>query len=159
MSSAADNKQLLKQMQILAIAMSAGVFLFILVAVILNQLNGPLMPEMLEHKKTLTIVVAISSFITLLIAKQTWTKAIQAAKISLNPLSDKLNQYRTALVKYLALCEVPALAGIILFLFTGEFIFIAIAAVMVGYMLANLPAKKKVIENLELDLMQQKELE
>jgi hypothetical protein len=159
MSNGTKSKEGLKHMQILAFAMSAGVLLFVLVAVFINQLNGPFRPEMLENKKIFTIIIAVGSFIALLAAKQSWVKSINAAKISLNPLSDKLNQYRTALVKYLALCEAPAITGIIFFLLTGEFIFIAFAAVMVGFMLANIPTKKKVIENLELDLKQQQELE
>ena len=72
---------------------------------------------------------------------------------------DKLNQHRSALIRYLVLCEVPAFVSILLFMFTGDFIFQVYAAIFLGFMLAVAPIRRRVIVELELDVQQQKELE
>jgi hypothetical protein len=53
----------------------------------------------------------------------------------------------------------PVLLSIILFIFTGNFVFQVYAAIFLGFMLAIAPIPRKVIAELELDGQQQKELE
>jgi len=53
----------------------------------------------------------------------------------------------------------PALLGILLFLFTGDFVYQVYAAIFLGFMLAMTPIPRRVAASLELDGQQQKELE
>jgi hypothetical protein len=88
-----------------------------------------------------------------------FSKRIADAKKTLNPLNEKLNQHRTALIRFLVICEMPVLLSIILFIFTGNFVFQLYAAIFLGFMLAVAPIPRRVIAELELDEQQQKELE
>jgi hypothetical protein len=74
-------------------------------------------------------------------------------------LPDKLNQYRSALIIYIALCEGPALFGIILFFVTGNYLMFIITGITIASMLAKMPSRKRVVDDLTLDWKQQQELE
>ncbi|HKZ65243.1 MAG TPA: hypothetical protein VJ111_02750 [Chitinophagaceae bacterium] len=136
-----------------------GVSLLMIAAVIINQIKGPLAPELKKYHITFIWTMAALSFICLFAAKRVFNKGITGAKKCLNPLNDKLNQYRSALIRYLVICELPVSLSIILFLFTGNFIFEVYAAIFLGFMLAVAPMQRRVIAELELDWQQQKELE
>ena len=136
-----------------------SVLLLMLIAIFISQTKSVLVPELSKHKTLFTWSMAALSIICFLAAKRVFNKGIAAAKNSLNPLNDKLNQHRSALIKYLAICEIPALLSILLFLFTGDFVFQVYAAIFLGFMLAMTPVSRRVAASLELDWQQQKELE
>ena len=136
-----------------------GVFLLMLIAVFINQAKGPLAPELKKYHSGFIWGMAVLSFICLFAAKRVFSKKVVDAKKSLNSLNDKLNQHRSALIRYLVLCEVPAFVSILLFMFTGDFIFQVYAAIGLGFMLAVAPIRRRVVADLELDGQQQKELE
>jgi len=158
-SSLAIPKKNLQGTQILFSFIVAGVSLLMVVAVIISQVKGPLVPELRIYHTTFIWAMAAISFVCLFVAKRIYSKRITDAKNSLNPLNDKLNQHRSALVRYLVICEVPVLLSVILFMFTGNFIFQVYAAIFLGFMLAVAPIRRRVIAELELDEQQQKELE
>lgn len=136
-----------------------GVSLLMVIAFIISQVKGPLAPELKKYHSIFIGSMAALSLICLFGAKHMFSKGIADAKKSLNPLNDKLNQHRSALVRYLVICEVPMLLSIILFIFTGNFVFQVYAAIFLGFMLAVAPIRRRVIAELELDGQQQKELE
>jgi hypothetical protein len=63
----------------------------------------------------------------------------------------KLNDYRTALVVRYALLEGPSLFAIVVYLVTGDSIFILLAAFIVLYFLTIRPYREKAISDLDLD--------
>ena|SRR5687768_2023164 len=136
-----------------------GVSLLMVVAVIINQVKGPLAPELKKYHTAFIWAMAAISFICLFAAKRMFSKRITDAKKTLNPLNEKLNQHRSALIRFLVICEMPVLLSIILFIFTGNFVFQLYAAIFLGFMLAVAPIPRRVIAELELDEQQQKELE
>lgn len=151
-------KKNLRTTLVLFLSIVSGVFLFMLAAVLIAQTRGPLMQDLNKSRSILIALITGFSFVCLLAARMLLSKGMAAAKNSLNPLNDKLNQHRAALIKYLLLCEMPVMAGIILFLFTGDFIFQVFAAVFIGFMLSVMPTRKRVTEQLQLDWQQQSEL-
>lgn len=158
-SSLITPKKNLQGTLILFASIVISIFLFMIVAVFIGQSKGPLIPSLNKYHTAFTLGMAALSFICLLAAKRIYNKAIADAKNSLNPLTDKLNQHRSALIRYLVICEVPVILSIILFLFTGNFVFQVYAGVFLGFMLAVAPIRRRVVAELELDGQQQKELE
>lgn len=139
-------------------AIVAGVFVFMLVAIFIGQTNQPLIPGN-KYESMFMWGIATFSLISLGFARVVLMKGIAAAKNSLKPLHDKLSQYRFSLIRYLVICEVPALLSIILFMLTGNFVFQVFAAVFLGFMLAATPIRRRVIAALELNELEQSELE
>jgi hypothetical protein len=140
-------------------AIVAGVFLFMLVTIFIGQTNQPLIHGLDKYERMITWGIALFSLTCLGIARVVLMKGVAAAKNSLKPLQDKLRQYRFSLIRYLVICEVPALLSIMLFMLTGNFIFQLFAAVFLGFMLAVAPIRRRVIAALELNGLEQSELE
>jgi hypothetical protein len=98
------------------------------------------------------------SLVCFMLARKGYNKGTGIAKDSLISLPDKLNQYRATLILYMALCEGPALFGIILFYLTGNYFMFIITAMMIAAMLAKAPARQRVVDDLGLDWQQQEQL-
>jgi hypothetical protein len=158
-SSLTTPKKSLQGTLILFTSIVVSIFIFMVLAFIVGQNKGPLVPHLVKYHTAFTVGMAALSFGCLIIAKRIFNGAMIAAKNSLNPLTDKLNQHRSALVKYLVICEVPVMLSIILFLLTGNFVFQVYAGVFIGFMLSVAPIRRRVVAELELDAAQQKELE
>jgi len=144
---------------VLFTAIVVSVLIFMLIALFIEQTKGPLMPQLNKYTTIFTGLMAVLLIVCFLVAKRVFNKGIAAAKNSLNPLHGKLNQHRLSLIRYLVICEIPAIVSIVLFMLTGDFIFQVFAAIFLGFMLALTPVSRRVVALLELDGQQQKELE
>lgn len=144
-----EEQQALRAIQLVFISTAAMVFLFLLGAIVFNQLSGPLKPELKEYHNWLLGGAAIFSFACSVRGKQQFARAVETAKTSLNPLSGKLTIYRSSLIIYLAITELPIIFCIILSVLTGNFVFQVYAAVLLGFMLSAMPWKEKVLNQLQ----------
>lgn len=152
-------KKNLKGTFILFLSIVIGIFLFMLVAIIVGQTKGPLMPALNKNYRLMVIITAAVSIVCLYFARSLFAKDIEAAKNSINPLNEKLNLHRQSLIKYLLICEMPVMLSIILYLLTAEFVFQVYAGVFLGFMLTMTPTKKKIAEQLGLNSMEVQELQ
>ena len=135
-------------------AIVVGAIIFSLIVLALGMMNKPVSP--LKEYENIILGIAIAlGVICYLAARHGYNKGIANAKDSLISLPDKLNQYRTTLIRYLALCEAPALFGIILFFVTGNYLMFIITALMIAAMLTKTPTRQRVIDELALDWQQQ----
>ena len=158
-SSISTPKKNLQGTLILFVSVVISIFLLMLIALLIGQTKGPLAPALNKYYTTFSWAMASLSFVCLFAARRIFSKGIAAAKNSLNPLNYKLNQHRSALIKFLVICEAPAILSIILFILNGKFVFQVYAGVFLGFMLAMVPRRRRVVTELELDWQQQKELE
>jgi len=152
-------KKNLKATFILFLSIVIGIFLFMLVAIIIGQTRGPLMPDLNKNYRLTVIITAAVSIVCLYFAKALFAKEMEAAKNSINPLNEKLNLHRQSLIKYLLILEMPVMLSIILYLLTAEFVFQVYAGVFLGFMLTMTPTKKKIAEQLGLNGMEVQELQ
>ncbi len=141
----------MKATRVLFFAIAGGILVLIFVALVLNQVSGPISPELKAHNKLLVACLAVVSFVAMTIARVTYAKGIRYAKEKLISDSEKLTHHRGALIRYLAICEAPALAGAILFMLTGDFVFLVFSAVLLGFILVMAPTEKRLSEELALD--------
>lgn len=149
--NSARPKDIWKGAKVLAIAIVAGAAIFILVALLINQVYGPFKPEWKEYRTWLGIVFFLLCGGALIIGKKGMLQKTNRAVSEGGSLVSRLQLYVQGLTKYLAACELPVALGCILFLLTGEFVFMAFSAVMTGNMLAQLPLKRRIAEMLQLN--------
>jgi hypothetical protein len=143
-----EEKQLLRNILLIFAAMAGMLGFFLLVAIVVSQTIGPLAPELNVYHNWLLGGVAAISFTCMLLAKRHLQRQTESAKTSPNPLSGKLEKYRSAFIVYMALSEFPVLLCITFSLLTGNFVFQVFAAVLLGYLLAGMPKKEKVLSHL-----------
>ena len=158
-SLATTPRKQLKVTMILFTAIVTGILLLMLAALLINQSSGPLQPQFNSYKTVLTGATALVSLVGLLLGRRIFHRGITAAKNSLKPLAGKLNAHRSSLIKCLAIVETGVVLNIVLFLFTGNFVFLVFGAMLLGFILSIAPIPRRVVTQLELDGMQQKELE
>jgi divalent metal cation (Fe/Co/Zn/Cd) transporter len=73
-------------------------------------------------------------------------------------LRQKLEIFRAALIRYMSICEMAGLFGVIGFFLTGNYWFPLITVLMLTAMIIKRPTKLKMISELQLDSQQQLEL-
>jgi hypothetical protein len=144
-----EEKQELRGMRIFFIAVVTLVAVFLLGSIVFNQVSAPVAPQLASWKNWLLGGTAIFSAICAVQGKLRFSRAIESAKTSLNPLAGKLRLYKNALIAYLATTELPVLLSIILSIITGNFVFQVYAAVLFGFMLSAMPRAEKVINQLQ----------
>src|SRR6185295_13199176 len=135
-------KNNLKAIRILCVALIAGIFIFTILSIIVNQFTGPFIEKTYGATNIFLWSLAIISSICIPIAVQKYPKNIAVLK-NIDSLNEKLNQYRAAIVIYMALCEGPALFSVIIFLLTGNFISFGFIVIMAGMMLTKFPTTKR----------------
>lgn len=139
----------LKAMRILVLALITGASMFTLIVAALQvfTLAGP--KKGIEDIKDILLYVAAGLGLIAVVAANKSYLA-QTGKLREQPLSlnEKLDIYRTILIRYMALCEAPALFGVIVYFLTGDHIIVIMVAVALAAMLYRLPSKNKIISEL-----------
>lgn len=155
----AGAKKSVRAMQVLCIALVAGVVLFALIIVGLNMTSGPALKEKdVAFGNILLYVVAGVAIVCALVSRKLYNKGLAGLVDSKESLAERLNQYRAVLILYMAPCEGAALFAIIALFLTGNYYFLVIAAVMLMLMFNKLPWKAKLIDELKLEWQDQQEL-
>lgn len=155
-----DPKQGLKAIQILFIALVTGLVIFHIIVIAWLLISGPTIKQAdpVFDKGALAFAFIVAA-IALYAAFNQYKKRILEIKNSDNSLDDKLNQYRSILILYLALCEGPGLLAVILLFLTGNYLLLIASTAMILGMFAKAPLLKRIVNDLGLDWNQQQELQ
>lgn len=152
-------REAVRSMQILFGALVGSVVLFALTVLLVHLVNGPVWePENDAQSNILVSVSIIVSIACMLGARSYYTKTLAMGSRPLFSLGDKLNQYRAALIIYMALCEGPALFSVIILLLTGKYIILIITALLVTMMCLKTPTRNRIIQEMKLDWREQQEI-
>jgi hypothetical protein len=152
-------KDLLRAMQILCGALITGIVFMSVIIVVLNLVNEPALKGKGKEFKDIFLYGAIGiALVCWIMSRTIYNKKLLIIKNSAVSLTDKLNEYRAALISYMAPCEGAALFSVIVFFMTGQYPVLIITAVMLAAMYIKMPLQKKVISELNLDWKEQQEL-
>jgi hypothetical protein len=152
-------REAVRSMQVLFWALVGGVVLFALTVVLMQLINGPLWePDNGAQSNILVSVAIIVSITCMLGARSYYAKTVALGSRQLFSLGDKLNQYRAALIIYMALCEGPALFSVIILLLTGKYLVVIITVLLVTMMCLKAPTRNRIIQELKLDWREQQEI-
>lgn len=148
----------LRASQILCAALMIGIVIFTIAVAILNLVREPFLKAESWPVKNIFLYAAFCiAFACFFVANALYKKKIAIIKNAMIPLGDKLNQYRVALIIFMALCEGAALFSIIVFFLIGNFVLLVITAAMLAAMFSKMPFQKKVVAELDLDWKDQQE--
>jgi len=153
-------KEQLRAIRIIVVAISSGIILFTAIIAAIVYFSGPFLEK--EEVPGSTFFLGISVLFAIVffyIAINRFNKKLTEIKNGLNSLADKLNLYRTAIILYLGLCELPALISAIIFLLTGNYYLLIITGVAVYLMFSKFPSGGKMADELNLDLKERQQFE
>ncbi len=152
-------KQQVRAIMIFCLALIVGTVLFAAVILLLHFTNGPVMDDKEPVFKEIMLYAAIGIAVFCFVNAMRMFKKLRNTGTQLVSLNDRLNQYRTALIVYMAGCEGAAIFSIIAFFMTGVPWLLIITGLMLAAMLVKFPFRKKIIADLALDWKEQQELE
>lgn len=153
-------KENLRAIRVFCIAIIAGVTVFAGVMLGINSVSGPVM-ETTENPDTKNIFLAVCGILALAclyFANKHYNKKISEARSSGDTLMARLNVYRNALIRYMALCDFPAMFAIISYFTTGDLVLLLVVGVMLAAMFWKAPFGKKWITELNADWKDQEEI-
>ena len=148
----------LRATSILFASMVIGLIVFVGISIGVNVMIGPFKHDG-QFAKIFLIVTIFLSTVCLISAHINYNRRVYNMQQSTAVLQERLNQYRSALIIYLALTEGPAIFSIMGFLLTGDFRFLAITVILLVNMFIKRPSKSRFIEELQLDTKEQQGLE
>jgi F0F1-type ATP synthase membrane subunit c/vacuolar-type H+-ATPase subunit K len=155
----ATPKDDLRGMRILCLALIAGMAIFSLViSVLLLTKAAPPLFELRGYFPLLTGAAVTIAGICVVIGMKRYNKTVKEAVSQTISLQDKLNQYRTALISFMACCEMPGLLAIIGLFMTGNFLLLIVPFLMILLMASKIPTAQKLIILLGLDWNEQQQL-
>ena len=146
-----------RSISILYKSMVIGIVLFAIVSMSMIRKHGPFLHND-KFSQILLGTVIIFAVICLYLAYLNYNKRIRPEVQTMMFLDEKLKNYRSALVKFMAFLEGPAILSIIGFLLTGNLIFIAITLIILLNMVVKRPSKTRMIRELQLNSNEQSEL-
>lgn len=150
-SQSTSLKNDVKATRILFGALVVGVVLFTVISIAVNLINGSVDALSKEIQLIFMGVAAALGIGCGIMAKLTYTKGVRSARNITGSLQDKLNHYRSFLIKCLAMCEGAAIFSVIVYFLTGDFRVLIVTAVMLAVMLSFAPSKKRMITELDID--------
>jgi hypothetical protein len=152
-------KEKLNALRILAGALSAGVLLFAMISIGVNQFKGPFLLEQIEKIRSFLLpLMAGLALLALLIARYLYQQRIREIRDGSIDLDGKIEKYRAAVITYLAICEGTALLSVVLFLLSGFYPLLILTGAMLLLMLGKLYAMKGLANELNLDWNEQEAL-
>ncbi|WP_046757016.1 hypothetical protein [Kordia jejudonensis] len=131
---------------IIYMALLSGLLFFM--AIVFFQFDGAMTPTF-DTSDTLLLVYPVIA-VGAILGSQTIFKKLLASAESKPSLKAKLASYQTASIIKFAMIEGPAFFGIILSMITGNTAFMAIAGVLVLFLMLQRPSKTKVESDLKL---------
>jgi anaerobic C4-dicarboxylate transporter len=135
----------LKTMRIIFFALLAGQIIFMAVAFFTVNNNPPQSQSDDLFNIIVPVAIGLGLFMSSLLFKQ------MLAKIKKDDsFEQKLEAYRSALIIRYALLEVPSIFSTVVYLFSGNIIFLAFSGVMILAFLINMPSRDKATQDLNL---------
>jgi hypothetical protein len=153
------NPGYIKSLQILATALIAGMLMFTVIVVFLDQvMNTNTPPPVTGINDILLGVSAAVLVLAALIALQVYRKGIDKAKNLTGSINDKLEIYRSTLIKYLGLSESGGMLSVICLFLTGDMRLLVITGISLLLMIRGYVTKKKVVNELQLNWQEEQDL-
>ncbi|MBI1341475.1 MAG: hypothetical protein GC171_00935 [Terrimonas sp.] len=147
-----------RALNILFNAIFMGVIIFTGIVVFLNWMEKPVFNDsFLEN--IFGIICGLMAIVCTVLANWIYRKKIQAMNLHYQSVEKKIMDYRGALITYLALCDGPAIFGVICYMITGHSVFLLLTAFMLYIMIQKRPVKARIITDLQLNSEEQMKLD
>lgn len=154
------NSNYLKTLRIIYFALAMGIVLFMLVTLLINNLNGPLAESDISPTQRAPFLIAliVMTGAVLMIYKTIFPKKLDAIK-TLPTLDRKLAAWREICILQAALIEAPSFFAIVLFMLLGIYtLLIWPVAGLVIFWLSR-PTRDRLICEAGLSVAESKELD
>ena len=142
------SKDYFRAIQIVHLAMVAGILFFVLISVFLQAKAFGTMDD--ESNNLLMVFALAFAAIGIASSKILFRRKLIKCNAK-TTLTEKLDEYRSALIIKFASLEAPSFLSIVIYLLTGNTIVLVIAGVLIIIFLMYRPTKEKLMDDITLD--------
>ena len=143
MNTGADHTSDYRALSIITKALIGGVLLFSAISLVIHFVQGAFIKDENLSKTISIILVLISSFVIggarLIYAKR--TNSLMATN---QTVREKLDIFRAITVTHMALCEMPAILSIALFICFGNFLLFLVVGMAIVEMVKKFPSQHRI---------------
>ncbi len=143
MNTGTDHTADYKTLAILTWGLIFGIVIFSVVGVIIHITQGAFIKDE-SLAETIFLIVLSLAVISIVGARLIYNKRVNTLKESNQTSKEKLDIFRAITITHMALCEMPALLGIIAFMILGNFFFLIPVAMGLLEMILKFPARSKI---------------
>jgi len=143
MSTGTDHTADFKALSILTKALITGIVLFSVVAIILHFVSGAFIHDKSLENIIFTVLLFIA-LVAILGARFVYTKRINSLMATNQSSKEKLDIFRAITITHMALCEMPAILSIVLFICFGNFLLFVPVVVALVEMFMKFPTQHRI---------------
>ena len=143
MNTGTDHTADYKALSVLTGAMIAGIIVFSFISLAVHFVNGAFIKD--QNLSDLLFIILISIAVIVIVgARLVYSKRVNSLKEANQTSREKLDLFRAITITHMALCEVPALLGIVFFLILGNFLFFSTVFIALVEMALKFPTQQKI---------------
>lgn len=132
-----------KSLSVLTAAMMAGILLFAAVVLIVHYKQGPFIHDG-RLAGTISAIAIVVVALLMIAAAAIYKRRINALGAGGGSAKQKWEGLTAISITHLAICEVPAMLSVVLFLLFGDFLFFLPVAMCLVEMMRSFPRKEKI---------------
>jgi len=143
MNTGTDHTADYKALSIITKALIGGILLFCGISVLIHFTQG----AFIQDKNIENIIVAILLLIGVVVilgARMVYTRRVNKLMEANQSSKEKLDIFRAITITHMALCEVPAIISIVLFICFGNFLLLLPVGMALIEMIKKFPTQQKV---------------
>lgn len=138
-------KEYQKSLAIIYFAMLVGQIFFVLISLGIHNYGGGMADDQLRIIGFIAVpVLILAGFVS---SRFFYVRLVKKARIE-QDVDEKFNKYRTAVIVRLGLLETPGIFAIIIFLLTGERMFLGFLGILLFYFVTLFPSDSNIIAEL-----------
>jgi hypothetical protein len=143
MNTGTDHTADFKALSILTKALITGIVLFSVIAVILHFVNGAFIQDK-NLENIIFAVLLLLALVAVLGARFVYSKRINSLMATNQSSKEKLDIFRAITITHMALCEMPAILSIVLFICFGNFLLFLPVVVALIEMFIKFPTQHRI---------------
>lgn len=143
MNTGVDHTADYKALSILAKALIAGIIMFSIISLLLYFMQGAFIEDKNLGNLIFTILTLIAA-IMIIAARFIYSKRVKNLMATNQSSKEKLDIFRAITITHIALCEMPAMLSIILFICFGNFLLFLPVAMALVEMIKKFPSQHRI---------------
>ena len=143
MVSQTDHTADYKALSIVTKALIGGVVFFSIVAIVIHFIQGAFIADKDLENIFFTIVLLIAAII-IIITRIVYRRRVNSLMETNSSSREKLDIFRVITITHMALCEMPAMLSIVVFICFGNFLFFLPVAMALVEMFKKFPTQQRI---------------
>ena len=143
MNTSSDYTTDYKALSVLTIALMIGILLFSVISLVIHFIQGAFIKDK-SLENPISIILLVIATVVILGARFVYTKRVKSLMEANQTSREKLDVFRAITITHMALCELPALLSIVMFICFGNFLLFLPVAMAVVEMFKKFPTQQRI---------------